>query len=324
MERAGRPNRLGRPSAEQLQAALDRFGLGRLVRAEPVPFGNFGQTCFLDSTEGRWVLRGAPLWPGQFAEERFFAEQIHRQTDVPSPWPYLVDESADTFGWAYAILPRLPGVQLADRDWLLARPAAERSGIANALGEGLARLQVATWHHAGRYDAVRGEVVDEDRVAAARRDLERARRQAPAVTTAADAAWVEAVIRETDGAAADPRPPCLVDGDYKEDNVVVERPAGAWRLAGVFDLGLCWFGDGEAALCRQTAIYLDDDPRRATDFVRAYRSARPPAPGFAERFRLAMLLDRLQLWEWAQRERTLWWEPALTLREWARPYVDWK
>jgi hygromycin-B 7''-O-kinase len=222
--------------------------------------GRFGQTCFLDSTKGRWVLRGAPLWPGQFAAERFFAEQIHRQTDVPSPWPYLEDASADTFGWPYAIMPRLPGEQLADRAWLLARRHADQVGIARALGEGLARLQAATWHRAGRYDPGRGEVVEEDRVAAARRDLERACRQAPEVTTAEAAAWMEAVIRDTAGAGADPRPPCLVDGDYKEDNVVVERPAGVWRLAGVFDLGLCWFGDGEAALCRQTAMYLERDP----------------------------------------------------------------
>jgi hygromycin-B 7''-O-kinase len=53
--------RLGLISDELLQAALDRFHLGRFIGAEPVPFGAFGQNLFVSSTEGDYVLRGNPL-----------------------------------------------------------------------------------------------------------------------------------------------------------------------------------------------------------------------------------------------------------------------
>ena len=55
--------RLGVLSNEQFQVALARFDLDTLVSAEPVPFGNFGQNVFLTSTEGEYVLRGAPHYP---------------------------------------------------------------------------------------------------------------------------------------------------------------------------------------------------------------------------------------------------------------------
>ncbi len=57
---------LGRLRDDQLQAALDRFELGKLVSANPVRLGNFGQNLFLTSTAGEWVLRGNPLSPEQF------------------------------------------------------------------------------------------------------------------------------------------------------------------------------------------------------------------------------------------------------------------
>jgi hypothetical protein len=35
-----------------------------------------------------------------------------------------------------------------------------------------------------------------------------------------------------------------------------------------------------------------------------------------------MLLDRLVVWEYAQRpQQEPWWDPGLTLREWAEPYI---
>lgn len=35
-----------------------------------------------------------------------------------------------------------------------------------------------------------------------------------------------------------------------------------------------------------------------------------------------MLLDRLAMWEWAQREKRIWWEERLTLREWVEPFTS--
>jgi hypothetical protein len=75
--------RLGALTGGQLQAALDRFGLGRLVGAEAVASGNWGQNVFVTSTAGAFVLRGAPFYPWQLAEEQFFA----RRPSTPTPTP---------------------------------------------------------------------------------------------------------------------------------------------------------------------------------------------------------------------------------------------
>src|SRR5207249_4234797 len=93
-------------------AALDGFGLGRLIAAEPVASGNWGQNCFVISTEGEFVLRGAPHYAWQLLEEQFFARLLHAHTRAPVPWPYYVEQSSELFGWSYAVMARLPGEQL--------------------------------------------------------------------------------------------------------------------------------------------------------------------------------------------------------------------
>ena len=67
--------RLGEISPEQFQAAFERVDLGDFMRAEPVPFGLFGQNVFVTSTQGEFVLRGVPHYDWQFPTERFFVDQ---------------------------------------------------------------------------------------------------------------------------------------------------------------------------------------------------------------------------------------------------------
>src|SRR5439155_9911686 len=106
--------RLGVLTGQQLQAALARFELDGLVDAQPAQGGIFGQNVFLSSTKGEYVLRGKPHYDWQLPAERFFAKLIHERSKVPAPWPYLIEDSPDIFGWAFAIMPRLPGVSLTD------------------------------------------------------------------------------------------------------------------------------------------------------------------------------------------------------------------
>src|SRR6266496_1680075 len=107
MDRHKYSSRLGNLSDDQLQAALDRFSLGRFVRAEPIPFGLFGQNLFLTSTTGDYVLRGVPHYDWQFPTEQFFAEQLHQKTRVPVPYPYRLESATDIFGSAFILMPRM-------------------------------------------------------------------------------------------------------------------------------------------------------------------------------------------------------------------------
>src|SRR5260370_1229318 len=144
--------RLGRLSNQQFQAALDHFDLGQLISAEPVRFGNMGQQVFLTSTQGTFVLRGAPFDAAQFPCERWFMQQLHEHTQVPVPWPYLLDRQRDIFGWNYILMPRLPGLSLADQQAKQGLSGEARQSIARALGETLAELHSLTWPCVGDYD----------------------------------------------------------------------------------------------------------------------------------------------------------------------------
>src|SRR3954452_19284777 len=90
-------DRLGLISQGQFQAALDHFSLGRLRAATPITRGMFGQNVFLSTSEGEFVLRGAPHSDDQLAREAFFCRQLHERTTLPAPWPYLIDDTAAIF-----------------------------------------------------------------------------------------------------------------------------------------------------------------------------------------------------------------------------------
>ncbi len=278
--------RLGTLSDEQFQAALDRFDLGRFIGAEPISFGLFGQNVFVTSTKGEYVLRGAPHFPWQFPTEQFYARQLHEHTRIPVPWPYLVDTASDIFGWSYALMPRMPGLQLADPEIYRQLDVEDRRGIARALGENLALMQELTWPFAGRYDAASDAVqpfelarelawpfpvragastptpitCSERVIACLRNNLARARGY-NGYTTADDIAWVENAITRSRDALNEPFQPCIVMEDYKRDNVVAVRDAGGWRISGVFDLMSAHFGDGETDLSRTVGMYILQSPQ---------------------------------------------------------------
>lgn len=342
---------LGLISDEQFQAALDHFNLGRFIQAEPIPFGLFGQNVFVTSTEGDYVLRGRPHFWWQFPTEQFYTRFLHERTRVPAPWPYLIDTTTEIFGWSYALMPRLPGLQLADPQVRAQLTPVERRAIARTLGTNLADIQAAKWPASGRYNAATGNVEPfelahelawpfpveldaqsanapptsisySDRVKAClRRQLANARACNAAATTPEDIAWVEECIADAQEALDDTFEPCLVMEDYKRENLVVTQHGEQWRVSGVFDLMGAYVGDGEADLSRQYAMYLDEEPQLAREFLRGYLSQTSPRPGFAKRFPIYMLLDRAIIWAFVLRHEPDWWDKQHIFRDWASHYL---
>jgi aminoglycoside phosphotransferase (APT) family kinase protein len=319
--------RLGAITDAQFQAAVARLGLGEFVRAEPITGGLFGQNVFVTSTTGEYVLRGAPHHDWQLPAERFYARLLHERTRAPVPWPYLIDPSDDIFGWSYAIIPRMPGLQMTGSVLAELSPA-DRSGMARAMAENLVLLQQLTWASPGSYDLATDTVapigsswadwaIDEVRywLALARKHSDR--------TTEADESWVGGLLDAARPALDVAFQPCVVMRDYKEGNTVMSRTAEGWRVSGVFDLMEASFGDGEIDLSRQTAAYLDEDAELARAFLRTYLELSPPRSGFQARFPVYMLRDRLIIWEYFQRPgRQPGDDPTITLRQWAEPYTS--
>ncbi|WP_309274120.1 hypothetical protein [Paenibacillus sp.] len=105
-------NKLGTITEKQLQLMLGRFHLGELITSEKTANGVGNQTLFISSTTGEYVLKGNPLFAGQFIEEKFYVDNLLEKTNLPVPSPYLVDDSKDIFGWRMpknipSLLPRI-------------------------------------------------------------------------------------------------------------------------------------------------------------------------------------------------------------------------
>jgi aminoglycoside phosphotransferase (APT) family kinase protein len=325
--------RLGAIDDDQLDAAARRLGVGRFVSAAPVASGLFGQNLFLTTTEGEYVLRGAPHWVNgapndawQFSKEIYFARLVHEHTDVPVPWPMLHDPSSDIFGWPYVVMPRLRGLCLNDRTAKRTLPAADREAIAAALGDALARLQRLRWPVAGEVDVncafaayphgharhLADEIVAMAAVAAANGAIDDE-----------DRAWIDAVIGRGCAAPADARGATYVHADYKLDNLVVDRRDGGWAVTGLFDFHTACMGIGALDLCRQAASYSDTDPPCATAFVAAWRRRVDVATVHADVLALCAVNERMKIWEYFTRAaHRADWTRGTTFRAFARGYVD--
>ena len=58
------------------------------------------------------------------------------------------------------------------------------------------------------------------------------------------------------------------------------------------------------------------------DLVQAYAERKSLRPGFAKRFPVYMLLDRLIIWEYFQRNGNVPWNKQWTFRDWASRYIS--
>lgn len=319
-------DRLGNISDKQLQKALERFSLGKLVKAEPISQGLFGQNLFLTSDKGEFVLRGIPHYSWQFKNEKFFADILHQKTSTPVPWPYLIDENKDIFGWDFCLMPRLKGKQLLDSD-LSDFTEQELQGIAKAQGETLFEAQKLTWKYCGKYD----EKIDSIKPFNEKffdwlktgilnwleKSVEFNNR-----TTRRDLEWVKSIFQEASPYLSEDFTPCFVMQDYKPGNMVVDEVEGVYKVTGLFDLMESYFGHGEADLSRLFAVYIDFGRKDlANTFVNSYQGQRSEVNGLKERFPVFMIHDRAIIWEWAQRSGRVWWNKKLSFREYVEHFL---
>jgi hygromycin-B 7''-O-kinase len=328
--------RLGAITDAQFAAAVERLGLGAFVSAAPIARGLFGQNVFLTTTAGEFVFRGVPHWVKrldeaahrpddrlQFTAEGFFVSQLHERTRAPVPWPYLHDQACDIFGWPYAIMPRMPGLCVNDREIVKALAPDDRRGVAEAVGATLAEMHTLTWPFAGGFDVDTIELTPDPgggvaRVIAEARSLVDAAAARGAMTPA-DIAWIEAAAA---GARAAKAPPStFVHGDYKLDNVTLVHQGGAWRVGGVFDFHTARFGDGAFDLIRLACSYLDFEPALARVFLDAYRTAAGHDADLAPLAPLYVLKERAAFWQFPADNRPRW-SQGKTFRNWVEPYID--
>lgn len=318
--------RLGEISDEQLQKALDKFSLGKFVKAEPIGFGNFGQNLFLTSDKGKFVLRGKPHYPWQFPSEQFMANLFHEKTKVPVPWPYLVDEDTDIFGWSYCIMPKLQGLQLKDKTVYDQLSSKDKLEVAQALGDNLAEMQKLTWEFSGKYDLESRTIKPSDTpwnqwVIDFINDLVAKSVTYSDKTPKEDVEWIKQLIEAGKEALQIPFTPTFVMHDYQISNIVVDKIDSKWQVTGLFDLMENYFGDGESDLCRVFVAYAEENEVLAYAFLNSYLSKMKVRRGFEKRWPIYLILDRIVVWEWAQRNGKCWWKPEYTFRDWVEKFT---
>ena len=312
-------DRLGEIPGANFQAALDRFGLGQFLSAEPVRFGNFGQNVFITSTSGVFVFRGAPHDDVQFPKERFFAEHLHNRTRTPVPWPYRIDDSLTIFKWPYVIMPRMPGAQLADSEITNSLGQDDWLSLASAMGELVAEMQKLTWPFCGEYDGAKGTVVPLNEPYAdwffgkMRWFLGECRKYPR--TTGADIRWVEQLLQQSRNALEVPFQPNFVMQDLNISNLTAEKSGTHWKITGVFDLAQSFFGNGEQDLAGLATLLGRPELMRA--YFASYLAHHHPHPGFEDRLKVYMLLQRLTAWYWGNETRKSWLPKDGCFRDWA-------
>lgn len=319
--------RLGEISNQQFQLALDKFELGKLEKAKPVKFGNFGQNVFLTTNKGEFVFRGKPHYSWQFKNEQLMTKLLHEKTKTPVAYPYFVDEDTSTFGWSYAIMPRLKGLQLADEKISATLTDQDSKELVQAYGENLALMHDLTWEYSGKwtdnYDGIKPFAPNfSSWVIEFINSLVAKSIKANQATTESDKAWVESVIKSGSEALEVPFTPTFVMQDYQESNTLVDKVNGKWQVTGVFDLMESYFGNGEADLSRMYVQLQSRKIKYGSKFIQAYLNKKPARDGFKKRFPIYVVADRLLVWEWAQRTGNIWWEKELSFRDWCEGYTQ--
>jgi len=311
--------KLGLISKQQFQQALNRFKLGKLIKAETVPFGNFGQNVFLTTSKGDFVFRGCPHYPWQFKSEQLMAKLLHKKTTVPIPFPYLVDENNDIFGWNYAIMPRLPGLNIKDRKIKNKLSTNDRLSIAKAMGENLVALQQLIWDFPGEYNKTTNGIKHLNKPY----DLwiiDKITEQKNKVNST-DWQWIQKKIIEGKTWLETSFIPTFVMHDYQESNVLVDKINGVWQITGVVDLMENYFGDGESDLSRLFADYYGESSKLAHSFLNGYLNKTTVRPGFIKRWPIYMIWDRLVVWSWAKENNNIWWNKNLSFKAWCNNFM---
>jgi len=330
-------SRLGPISDEQFQAVAQRHALGRFVRAEAIAQGLFGQNVFLSTTEGEYVLRGAPHWvrrPGekdwrrqdqwQFHKERFFASTLARTTRVPVPWPMIHETRTDIFGWPYLIMPKMPGISLEDRSLRKLSPE-RRFSIATALGSCLAEMQQLTAAAAAEIDVDSLQLTpfpggDTRFVIAQTREIAERAAMRGAIDHS-EAEWIEMTCRAAETLQA-PRI-TYVHVDYKTGNLCLTETTNGYRVSGLFDFHEARFGNGTQDLVRQACSFIDFDLNCAHEFLRSTLAHGGLQFRIDELMRLFVINDRIKIWEYFTHPEVAPVMPeGMRFSDWAKRYLE--
>jgi aminoglycoside phosphotransferase (APT) family kinase protein len=253
--------------ADGVRAVLSEDGELTLTA---VPGGASRETWLVESERGQWVLRRDPEGSVSLVPigKEFALIDRAREAGVPVPAPIALEPAGGRFGTAGMLMSFVEGTSVAPR--ILRKPGLEeaRASLTGQLAEALARI-----HSIDPAD-LEGVLPDPGsdptlaQIDEWERQLDEIGERLPAV---------ELGLRWLRGNAPDPAEPCLVHGDFRLGNFIVD----AGGLAAVIDWELAHLGDPAEDmgwLCIRSWRFGNDDQPVAgvgdlDEFIEAYEVA---------------------------------------------------
>jgi len=288
---------------------------------------------FLTSTKGEYVFRGRPFYNEQFDVEKFAVENLREKTNVTTAYPYIIDNDTDIFGFKYAIMPRMSGIQTMNGGTLILDLSKdERLKIARAMATALAEMHKLTFElvkYQKDADLFTPPNMLQEYSAHAELTIGRIANEIEDLIEikSDDIKYINDIIMKNKDSLLIPFEPRFLMGDFKEDNVLFSNDNSEWKVCAVFDFAMSHFGDCEKDLSRICAMYIDEDEmdKNASltkEFVNTYIKLNPPREKFLERLKLYMLEERKGIWWWAKTQNRAWWDKNMNFTEWLAPYLN--
>lgn len=319
--------RLGEVTNSQLQSMLDKYDLGKLLTSSKTEHGAMGQTMFVTSTKGNFVLKGNPLYPGQLVEEKFFIDNIDNRTNVKVPKLYIIDDSNDIFGWNYAIIQRLEGKHLNSKELEDNLHVEEKLKIAELIGQALSSMHNWKVNMFGELDTVSLKIVPfEDSYtkwlfSRIMYWLEDAKRFSK--ITHEDMEWVRSLLTESKEDFNHFCSPTFVMGDFKPRNFLINKDRSGWEVSGVFDFTNAYFADPISDLIKMITYYIDkNEIVPAKHLIDVYFNSLAGKENGKKRLKVHMLHQRVLDWGNAKATKMVTWDDELSFSIWVKKYTD--
>ncbi|MEM7735796.1 MAG: aminoglycoside phosphotransferase family protein [Deinococcota bacterium] len=265
------------------------------------------------------MFRGRSHYSWQFPKERFFANFLAEQTNLPTPRPYLIDKSLEHFDYDFALMPKMPGIQLSDQLLLKSLSGDDLKKIAHQLGQTLRVLQHFQAPFYGEFDELTNKVVsyeesyDQQLLKKVQALIEASNMTRQTISNdeernlmAIFKKYLERVLISS---------PVITLQDYKADNTCVTKNNDDWQVTGIFDLMEARFGHCLEDLPRQYATYIDAQQLDlANEFLLGYNLDESDLP-LLDCF---IIIDRLIVWEYVCRNIKSWQEESFL--KWVQNY----
>ncbi|MBB2482521.1 aminoglycoside phosphotransferase family protein [Bacillus sp. APMAM] len=320
-------NKLGNVHNEQLQLMLDKFHLGQLISSTKTANGAMGQTMLITSTEGKFVLKGNPLYPGQLVEEKFFIENLHKRTKVKVPIPYRIDDSEEIFGWSYSLMPCLQGEHMNSGHFQALLNAEDKHRLAEAIAETLREFHRWKVKQFGELDTGNFTIVPfkegyvkwlYNRIMFWLEDAKKY-----SVITTDDIKWTETLLEGSRQSFETFTSPTFVMGDFKPGNFLINNGLNGWEISGVFDFTNAYFGDPVSDLIKMMIYYMDNGEQEiAKHLLNVYLDDIKNKEAVKNRLKIHMLQQRVLDWGCAKAINMVTWDPNLPFSQWVETYTN--